>query len=418
MNDSNTILRPPWLNLARALWILCAVVTALLFVVGGIGFFGNAFLSCTTPDAVCGPWQVSAEDLVLAQQLGMPVAFMQFMYFFNGVFPKLAFYAMGVLIFWRRSDDWVALLLSAMLVGFALEGIVVSGVLALFQGILYFAITIIFLALPFIFPNGRWIPRWTLWFAVPIIFFGALGGLIPVVAPFLNQDVYAFALLFPFLLWFLLGGYAAVYRYRRVSNARERQQTKWVMAGVLGTFVIFIPFTIIAIFFPPSQPSAERLAVVFLFYIPIGFLSYVFIPVSIAISILRYRLWDIDILIRRTVTYAVVVALLGVVYFGSVVLLQRIFAGIIGTESEIITVLSTLAIAALFVPLRNRIQDAIDKRFNRKKYDAQKVLQKFAETVRDETDLEKLSDELVNVVNETMQPKSVLLWLKNEERSR
>jgi hypothetical protein len=322
---------------------------------------------------------------------------------------------MGVLIFWRRSDDWVALLLSAMLVGFALEGIVVSGVLALFQGILYFAITIIFLALPFIFPNGRWIPRWTFWFAVPIIFFGAMGTLIPVLAPFLNQDVYAFALLFPFLLWFLLGGYAAVYRYRRVSSARERQQTKWVMAGILGTFIIFIPFTIIAVLFPPSQPSAERLAVVYLFYIPIGFLSYVFIPVSIAISILRYRLWDIDILIRRTVSYALVVTLLGVVYFGSVVLLQRIFAGIIGDNSEIVTVLSTLAIAALFVPLRNRVQNAVDKRFNRKKYNAQQVLQKFALTVRDETDLETLTGELVNVVQETMQPKSVSVWLKQTD---
>jgi hypothetical protein len=143
------------------------------------------------------------------------------------------------------------------------------------------------------------------------------------------------------------------------------------------------------------------------------------IPIVIGIAILRYRLFDIDILIRRTVTYALVTASLLVVFFGSVIVLQQIFSSITGSgQNEIVTVLSTLAIAALFVPLRNRIQNEIDKRFNRKKYDAQQVMQKFAETVRDETDLEKLTGELVNVVNETMQPKSVSVWLKQETRSK
>src|SRR5581483_4269991 len=122
---------------------------------------------------------------------------------------------------------------------------------------------------------------------------------------------------------------------------------------------------------------------------------------------------DIDFLIRRTLTYSIVTALLLMVYFASVILLQQAVATVTGSQqNELVTVLSTLAIAALFVPLRNRIQNAIDRRFNRQRYDAQKVLNQFATTVRDETDLEKLTGSLIDVVNETMQPRSVSLWLK------
>lgn len=147
-------------------------------------------------------------------------------------------------------------------------------------------------------------------------------------------------------------------------------------------------------------------------------LSYSVLGITLAIAILRYRLFDIGIIVRRTVAYALVTALLLGIFFGSVILLQLVFAGIFPdlAKSEIVTVLSTLAIAALFVPLRNWIQAAIDRRFNRKKYDAQQVLQKFSETVRDETDLDKLTAELIHVVDETMQPKSVSVWLKKDKR--
>lgn len=141
-------------------------------------------------------------------------------------------------------------------------------------------------------------------------------------------------------------------------------------------------------------------------------LSFSVLGVTLGIAILRYRLFDIGVIIRRTVTYALVVALLVVIYFGGVILLQQLFASVTGERSEVITVVSTLAIAVLFIPLRNFVQNAIDKRFNRRKYDAQQVLTKFAQTVRDETDLDKLTSEMLNVVNETMQPKRASVWLK------
>ncbi len=137
-------------------------------------------------------------------------------------------------------------------------------------------------------------------------------------------------------------------------------------------------------------------------------------PLSLAIAILRYRLFDIDLIIRRTLQYSLLSGLLALVYFGGIVVLQGIFTTLTGAESPIALVASTLAIAALFLPLRRRVQDFIDKRFYRRKYNAAKVIADFAATARDETDLDALTARLVEVVDETMQPESVSLWLKTD----
>jgi hypothetical protein len=190
------------------------------------------------------------------------------------------------------------------------------------------------------------------------------------------------------------------------------------MIGVLGWTLTFLPIFIVILIYPPTQPSVERLLFMLWVQYPLYFLSYVWLAVCIVIAVFRYRLWDIDVIIRKTLTYTIVIGLLAAVYFGSVVLLQQIFAALTDQRSEIITVLSTLAIAALFVPVRNRVQTAVDRRFYRRKYDAQRVMKDFSQTVRDETDLEKLTGELVHVVQETMQPKSVTVWLKQERREK
>jgi hypothetical protein len=144
-------------------------------------------------------------------------------------------------------------------------------------------------------------------------------------------------------------------------------------------------------------------------------LSFLLVPLSISVAVLRSHLFDIDVLINRTLVYGSLTAMLVAVYFGAIVVLQRIFVGLTGQESTLAVVASTLVIAALFNPLRRRIQSFIDRRFYRRKYDARKTLDAFSEKLRDETDLEALNEDLVGVVRETMQPAHASLWLRLSE---
>jgi hypothetical protein len=200
------------------------------------------------------------------------------------------------------------------------------------------------------------------------------------------------------LVALLLAVVSMIVRFRR-SRGVERQQLKWVVyAGAVaaGGFALTLFL---------SGPLANAVFAA-------AFLAFIGVPVAAGVAIMRYRLYEIDLLINRTLVYGALTAALALVYIGSVVLLQELFRALTGQESQLAVVASTLAIAALFNPLRRRIQEIVDRRFYRKKYDAAQILASFNARLRDEVDLNALSGDLARVVEDAVQPEHVSLWLR------
>jgi len=208
-----------------------------------------------------------------------------------------------------------------------------------------------------------------------------------------------------------------VLRYRR-SGSEEREQIKWI--AFAGSFVGLMSLVTVlsTLIFEPLFLGATGTQPLWLGILQdVELLSFTGIPVAVGFAVLKYRLYDIDLLINRALVYGSLSATLALVYFGGIVVLQRLFVVLTGQQSTLAVVASTLLIAALFSPLRRRIQRFIDRRFYRKKYDARKTLEAFSTKLREGTDLDALSNDLVGAVRETMQPAHVSLWLRPDSSS-
>jgi hypothetical protein len=328
------------------------------------------------------------------------------------------FAAVAGVIFLRRSHDPMALLVATMLVTWgtlndlfvatprAIMGMnpVVDAVLQLLTFVGYITWMLFF----YLFPSGHFVPRWTRWLALVygVGFFG-LWNFTPFGPLSWPPLLFGAAVL---LVW---GSFpiAQIYRYARVSDTTQRQQTKWVVFGVavaLAGALTTIYTLEAAVDIPPEEVGSKMLSL--LLMDTFGLL----IPLSIGVAMLRYRLFDIDVVINRTLVYGSLTVMLALLYFGGVTATQTLLSVLTGQQElpQLAVVVSTLAIAALFSPLRRLVQSFIDRRFYRKKYDAAKTLEAFSAKLRNETDLETLSEELVSVVRQTMQPEHASLWLR------
>jgi hypothetical protein len=401
----------------------CAVVTAI-----SAGLFAAtlptyiAYLNRFCAPASCIYGQLPAGSGQGLRSLGLSLRAYVVLNITLVVINGLLCAAVVALLLWRKSDSWIAVLIAFLLMVLGVTNTIISPpVLSPLLGAGAATFTANFanflgaISLPLLFslfPNGRFVPRWTRWLVIALIipaimltifpFFVTTPGVIPA----LSEISFSVGTLI------LIG--AQIYRYRRVSTPLEQQQTKWVIFGFAVLTLIAaglnIPGSILAQSGQPSSP-----------YAIVGLLagSSIGIPIALCfgIAILRSHLYDIDILINRTLVYGSLTAILAAIYFGSIIGLQALVSEITGhfspgSQSPLALVASTRFSAALFRPLQRRLQRLIDRRFYRRKYDAARTLANFSAMLRHEVDLAELHEQLLAVVEETMQPSHISLWLR------
>jgi hypothetical protein len=418
--EPRTPLRGHRLSIARVGWIAVTILALVIFVASVPTAYTQFHDVC--PNSGCaGDWRIKAEDVTALEELGLSLGFYAAYNTALNVVYTLGFFAVGTFIFLKKPNEWMAFFTSLTLISYGtnypieLAEIYPSWWLPV-AFISYLGGTCFFIFF-YLFPNGRFVPRWTralaaIWivYQVPVYFFPASplsGNTWP---PLLKTSLWL-----GFLSTLVV---AQVYRYVRVSGQVERNQTKWMVTGLTAVIAVVVGASVVIVPFPtlvePGVPGVLYTLVSRTVY----YLALLFVPLSIAIAILRYRLWDIDIIINRALIYGSLSTVLAGVYVGSIVLLQELFRALTAQSSQLAIVASTLAIAALFNPLRRRIQFFIDRRFYRSKYDARKTLEAFSAKLSHETDLDALRSDLLEVVQETMQPAHVSLWLRPDLESR
>jgi hypothetical protein len=400
-----------WLGVARAAWAVAAILAlgVLLTSIPGYGLAASQGYWAGRPvEAPAG--FVHALDLA-----GALASFAS----------ALVCLVLSGLLFWRKPSDRMALFVSFYLLVYGivqagpLERLepLVPGVGALATDILQPLFAAPSLALLALFPNGRFVPRWSRWLVLLAALLSLLWLPLAWGAPaqwwadptnWLTQAYGALAVLG-------LGAalYMQAYRYRRVSSPIERQQAKWVASGVVCQALLAGASNVVAI-----MGSRVPAGAAFPWWMPVGsllwWLSLDSIPLALTIAVLRFRLFDLDVLIRLTLVYGTLTATLAGIYVGFVVAAQSVVRGLTGERGEqpVVIVASTLLVVALSTPLRRRLQAGVDRRFYRRKYDAERTLAAFGATLRQEVDLERLQERLLAVVEETVQPAHVSLWLR------
>ena len=394
-----------WLLLARAGCLAVAGLALALFIACLPYYLVGIETVCQT--TACD----SDTGLKASQNLRALGFSHDFLFWFSLVYNLLFLFVslvVGLVIFWRKPNDRAALVAAFASLIFPINLIIVPSLLPAFLRLSAQAMSVLsfdsFVLLFYVFPDGRFVPRWTRWLWAGVLIASLVHYLFPS-APFTSllwQVDVSVALLSVVVL--------QIYRYRRVSTPVQRQQTKWVVLGVSLSVVGGVISTELIQSFPAPFTSFPQFYLLSFVLTPCLLLT----PLAFGVAILRSHLWDIDSIINKALVYGLLTGLLGALYVGLILGLESLAGAMTGTTGQqpVALVMSTLAIAALFQPVRKRIQHVIDRRFYRKKYDAEKTLAAFSATLRQEVDLDQLRAQVLAVVNETMQPASLTLWLR------
>jgi hypothetical protein len=412
-SQKDTRLHGHWLAVAWVGWSILTLLSLIDFMSSIHEYLVDVQLLCRPGSCLEGqPTQESAQVL---HQLRLSVTAYAALGVGLVIISALVCCAVAAVIVWRKPRDWMALLVSITLItqGLYEDNYLPSifdnpsspwNIVGLMLG--YLAPVLVLFSVAF-FPNGRPVPRWIGWLLAVICLIDLPPSLFPSM-PYGGLIETLFVLSgFPLIVGYL------IYRYRRVSTPLERQQIKWVVFGITLAMVAFMGWFIPQIFlFSSLSPHGS---VYDLFGHPLLVLSELSIPLCIGFAVLRYHLWDIDVIINKALVYGTLTTILALVYIGLILALQYLLRELINQNSSVAIVISTLVIAALFQPLRRRIQQIIDRRFYRRKYDAAKTIAAFSITLRNEVDLNQLREHLITVVQDTMQPSSVSLWLRKPD---
>ena len=333
-----------------------------------------------------------------------------------------SYFGMAALIAWRKSRDSAALTIALALAGFGagLPGTIYAilsdePIWTQPYGFLQAFGWLLLLIFAFVFPNGRFVPRWTLLLVVPWMVW--IFGFFRFAGTIAQSHAWAIGLAFAiWALWFVVGAGAQYYRYVRVSSWVERQQTKWVVFGFLGMLAgifVTVMYHVASLtgLLSGSTAIVLRFAAVILLSA-----TALLVPLTVGIALLRHRLFDVDVLINRTLVYGSLTVLLAIIYFITVVVLGVVLSGMTREPtkgSQVAITASTLLIAGLFQPLRSKVQHGINRRFYRSSYDAARTIEAFAAKLSSLVNMEQLSDGVLGVVEETMRPTFATLWLLN-----
>jgi hypothetical protein len=384
------------------------VPTYTLFIVNIPAYFTSLHM-IHAPNSQTFTGQLTLADVNTLQAWNLSLDFYATSIVLVSLLFQFSYAIMGVLLFWRKSDSRIALFTSfaLMMLPFGFANITLQALPSNWSWLIPSLGALgnaSLLLCGFVFPDGRYVPPWTRWLALFMLVYWATVASFPSIG--LDRSVLSLVLFFSFVLSTIV---IQLYRYHSISTPQQRQQTKWALFGVLLAVVGNILPRLLYYFVLVPLTGGNSLA--YALMVCLIMVSMLAIPYTLAIAVLHHRLWDIDIIIKRTLVYGTLTVTLGLIFVGLNIGMQFLVRGLIQQTNDIVLVASTLAIAALFEPLRRRIQTLIDRRFYRQKYDAAKTIAVFGATLRNEIDLDQLTQNLEAVVRETMQPTHVSLWL-------